>query len=217
LSITLEGEALAKAYGGMEAVKDCSFSIGPGITALMGHNGSGKSTLLRLFALLEEPTSGKLIYKEGGSELAKDIRLRRRLTLVLPGAIIFNATVLYNAAYGLKVRGMSNREQRELAMNALWTVGLADMADKQALTLSSGEAQRLAIARALAVRPDVLFMDEPTASVDEENTAAIEALIKGIAGGHRVPVIVLATHDREQAGRLADMVITMSRGRIEQN
>jgi len=218
LSVLLELKKVSLSYGPKQVLNDCSCSIGAGVTVIMGHNGSGKSTLLRACALLEEPTEGKVHYSENGKNLHHDITLKRRLTLVLAKGGLFNASVLNNACYGLKVRGVPALKRKEMAMAALEAVGLAHLARQNALTLSSGEAQRLALARALSIHPEVLFLDEPTASVDEESTALIEELIirmnKGGGNTPHVPSIVLTTHDREQALRLAGEHITMSRGTI---
>lgn len=218
MSVSLELKGLGLSYGDKPVLKDCTASLGTGITVIMGHNGSGKSTLLRACALLEEPAEGEVYYSENGRDLDHDITLKRRLTLVLARGGLFNASVLSNAAFGLRVRGVHSDERRKTAMEALEAVGLLHLSRQNALTLSSGEAQRLALARALAIQPEVLFLDEPTASVDEENTEAIESLIlqmsKGGAGAPHVPSIVLTTHDREQASRLGGKLLTMSKGTI---
>ncbi len=220
MSVLLELKKVSLSYGPKQVLNDCSCSISAGVTAIMGHNGSGKSTLLRACALLEEPTSGQVIYAANGSRLEHDMTLKRKLTLVLPRGGLFNASVSSNAGYGLKVRGVPAIKRREMAMEALKAVGLERLSRQNALTLSSGEAQRLALARALAISPEVLFLDEPTASVDEENTESIENLIlklsKGEDSAPHVPSIVFTTHDSDQSRRLASRIITMSRGTIVQ-
>lgn len=203
-------------YGAKEVIAGVSLALEPGVTAIMGHNGCGKSTLIRIAALLEEPTSGAVRYMdEAGDELAHDMALRRRVTMVQSKAGLFNSSVLYNAAFGLTLRGVAKTEANERAMEILKQVGLDDKAHQNALSLSSGEQQRLAIARAMVIGPDVLMLDEPTASVDEENTAIIESLIERLGEGNgEKPIVLLATHDRPQAERLASKVYTMSRGRL---
>lgn len=217
MSVSLELKGVSLSYGDKAVLMDCTINMGTGITVIMGHNGSGKSTLLRVCALLEEPAEGEVLYSENGRNLDHDITLRRRLTLVMARGGLFNASVLSNAGYGLRVRGVQKYERTGKAMEALEAVGLAHLARQSALTLSSGEAQRLSLARALAIEPEVLFLDEPTASVDEENTALIEKLIiqmnRGGTSPH-VPSIVLTTHDREQAERLGGNKLFMSKGTI---
>jgi tungstate transport system ATP-binding protein len=204
---------ISKSYDGREVVSGCTHGFERGVYALMGPNGSGKSTLLRICALLERPDRGDIYYSNSEGAIEHGISLRRRITLVLPKAGIFNTSVYKNAAYGLKVRGLPKGEIKERTHEALRTVGLLDRARQNALTISSGEAQRLALARAVVTGPEVLFLDEPTASVDEENYAIIEGLILDMkkAGS---PTVVMSTHDREQAARLADSIIMMRGGRL---
>jgi tungstate transport system ATP-binding protein len=211
MSLSLSIRGVTKSYGGKEVLKGCTYDFERGVYALMGKNGAGKSTLLRVCALLEPPGGGEVLYRDGEGPAANGIALRRRLTLVMPRAGIFNTTVLKNADYGLRLRGVGRREREERAGEALRAVGLLPLAGQNALTISSGEAQRLALARAMALGPEVLFLDEPTASVDEENVEIVEDLILGMKR-RGSPTVVMATHDREQAARLADSIIRMKGG-----
>ncbi len=213
MSLRLSIRAVSKGYGGKEILKGCSYDFERGVYALMGPNGAGKSTLLRVCALLEKPDGGDVIYSNNEGKAEEDIALRRRITLVLPRAGIFNTTVANNAAYGLTVRGIGRSEIKKRVHEALRTVGLLDRAKQNALTISSGEAQRLALARAMVIEPEVLFLDEPTASVDEENVEIIEGLILDMKE-RGSPTVVMATHDREQALRLADHIIRMRGGSL---
>lgn len=213
MSLSLSIRGVTKSYGGREVLKGCTCDFERGVYALMGQNGAGKSTLLRVCALLEPPDGGEVLYRDGEGPVGNGIALRRRVTLVMPRAGIFNTTVLRNAAYGLKLRGLGRREREDRAFEALRAVGLSPLAGQNALTISSGEAQRLALARALALGPEVLFLDEPTASVDEENVEIVEGLILDMKR-RGSPVVVMATHDREQAARLADRTIRMKGGAL---
>jgi tungstate transport system ATP-binding protein len=179
----------------------------------MGANGSGKSTFFRICMLLEAPDSGEVTYLSGDSILNKDITLKRRITLVLPKVGLFNSTVYNNAAYGLKIRNVSKGEIAGRVEKVLDFVGLSDKKRQNALTLSSGEAQRLGIARAIVIEPEILFLDEPTASTDQENTEIIEDIILKMGKEGRAKVII-TTHDREQAIRLAVKVLIMKNGSI---
>ena len=179
----------------------------------MGPNGSGKSTFFRICALIEEPDSGEIKFFSEGDALKNDIYLRRRITLVLPKIGIFNTTVFQNVAYGLKVRGTKNSETEEKVHDALEFVGLNHKKNSHALSLSSGETQRLGIARAIVIDPEILFLDEPTASLDPYNTTIIEELITKIKGRNKI-TIVMVTHNLYQAQRLADYVLFMHDGRI---
>ena len=136
------------------------------------------------------------------------------MTLVLPRIGVFNTTVFRNAAYGLQLRSAKRQEIEERVQNALDFVGLGPKRDQHALTLSSGETQRLGIARALVLEPEILFLDEPTASVDEENTEIIESIVGAMKKQGRLTVI-MTTHDRGQAERIADRLLIMKHGRIE--
>jgi tungstate transport system ATP-binding protein len=141
------------------------------------------------------------------------MNLRRRINLVLPKIGIFNTTVFKNVAYGLKIRGFKKKETEEKAHRALEFVGLIHKKDLNALTLSSGEAQRLGIARALVIDPEMLFLDEPTASLDPISTTIIEETILNIKKDNRL-TIIMVTHNIFQAKRLADRVLFMYDGKI---
>lgn len=179
----------------------------------MGPNGSGKSTLLRVCALIEPIDGGEIVYTEGGKPLPHDIFLRRRMTLLLPRIGVFNTTVYKNVAYGLTVRNAGRTMIEHKVDAALAAVGLTHKKHHKALTLSSGETQRLGIARAMAIDPEILFLDEPTASIDEENTGMVEEIILSLKKAGKT-TMVITTHDREQAERLADTIIMMQNGRI---
>ena len=138
----------------------------------------------------------------------------RRITLVLPRIGLFNTTVWKNVAYGLSLRGQKGVAAEEKITRALAFVGLEKKRDQHALTLSSGESQRLGIARALVLEPEVLFLDEPTASIDEENTSIIESIIKTMKQEGR-SMVIMTTHDRAQAERLADRVLHLRQGSFE--
>ncbi len=214
MSLRLIADNVVKSYNGKPILRGCSCDLQPGNTyALMGPNGCGKSTFLRICALLEQQDGGAVRYVAGDAEQPQDLALRRRITLVLPKVGVFNTTVMKNAAYGLGVRGIGGDDARKQAEGALAFVGMAHLKDQHALTLSSGETQRLGIARALAVNPEILFLDEPTASVDSENTGIIEGIINRLKQEHGRTVII-TTHDREQADRIADRILVVEDGRL---
>ncbi len=204
MSLVLTVEDIRKTYNGNEVFSGFSLTFEHArVFSLMGPNGSGKSTFLRLCALLEEPDSGSVKFFDGDRESAKDITLKRRITLVLPKGGIFNATVFDNISYGLKIRGVAKDEIRKRTARYLETFGLMEKKEQNALALSSGEAQRLCIARAMAIEPDLLFLDEPTASVDEKNSRIIEEIIIGMKEQGN-PAVIMTTHDPAQAKRLSD-------------
>ena len=216
MGLNLTVSHLVQRYNGKAALDDCSVAFTHGaVYALMGPNGSGKSTLLRACSLLETADSGEIKYynSDNAFSLPHDLSLRRRICLVLPKIGVFNTSVFKNIAYGLSVRGFGKKSISQQVYEALDAVGLTHKSKQNALTLSSGETQRLGIARAMVIKPEILFLDEPTASIDEENTRIVEEIIKGLKRSGRT-MIILTTHDREQALRLSDSVVSMRNGRI---
>lgn len=175
------------------------------LTVVMGPNGAGKSLLLRLLHGLIEPTAGQVYW--GGQPLHE--RLRRRQAMVFQRPVLLRRSVAANIAFVLELRGVASKKR---VLAALEEVGLADRARQPARLLSGGEQQRLVLARALALDPQVLFLDEPTANLDPFSMAAIESII---ARTHeRGTKVILVTHDIGQARRLADDVIFLNRGRL---
>lgn len=216
MSLILTVSDIYKSYNGIPVLKGCSFSFDKGgVYVLTGPNGSGKSTLLRICALLENQDKGEINYSSENNILKNDMELRRRITLVLPKVGVFNTTVFKNTAYGLKIRGVSKKEMEARVSKALDFVGLIYKKNQNALTLSSGETQRLGIARAIVIEPEILFLDEPTASVDRENTGIIENIVLNMKRKDR-STIIITTHDMSQAERLGGIMLIMSEGKIIQ-
>jgi tungstate transport system ATP-binding protein len=214
MSLKLAVSKVTRNYDGKDILKDCSFSFeSQGMYILIGPNGSGKSTFLRVCALLEEPDNGEVIYFSSDAVVTKDINLRRRISLVLPKIGVFNTTVFNNMRYGLKIRGWAKKDIEEKVNAILDFVGLTQKKDLNALSLSSGEIQRLGIARAIIIEPEILFLDEPTASLDPYNTTVIEDMITKLKKQNRM-TIIMVTHNMFQAQRLADTVLFMYDGRI---
>lgn len=180
-----------------------------GPTIVMGPNGAGKSLLLRLLHGLIEASEGKVLF----NTQPMNAWVRRRQAMVFQRPVVLRRSVRANIDYALAAthgyRGSSRRERlREL----LDMGGLADMAKQRARTLSGGEQQRLALVRAVAASPDLLFLDEPTSSLDPASTHRIEALIRRFV--EEGTKIVMVTHDLGQARRLAGEIVFMHRGRV---
>lgn len=204
--LPLEADGLVYQKGGQRIIDDLSLRIAsPGVTVVMGPNGAGKSVLLRLAHGLLRADAGSISW----NGRAPDDALRRRQALVFQAPVLLRRSVAANIRFVLKLRGLPHGEA-EVA-SALSVAGLAGLAARPARVLSGGEKQRLAMARALALNPEVLLLDEPTVSLDPASTAAVEALV-ATARGHGVKVI-LVTHDIGQARRLADDVVFLHRGR----
>jgi len=187
--------------------------IVPGeIFAVVGPSGAGKSTLLRLMNFLEKPSQGRVIHHgRAWTPSTLPIALRRQMTTVFQQPYLLNASVARNVSYGLRVRGLRNgRQDTKLALEE---VRLAHLAEQPAATLSGGEAQRVSLARALVLNPELLFLDEPTANLDPGNVRLIEEIVVR-ANQQRGATVVLVTHNVWQARRLAHRVALLYEGEI---
>ncbi len=214
MGLTLELSRISKSYHDQQVIQDCSFTFAPGGTyVIMGPNGCGKSTLLRIAALLEKPDRGEVKFMNGETPLSPDIHLKRRLTMVFPRVGVFNTTVARNVAYGLGIRGITKDEMQDRVDKALELVRLAHKRGQRALTLSSGETMRLGLARALAIEPDILFLDEPTTSIDVANTEIIEQVLLKISQDRKLTLIIV-THDAAQAQRFQGRLLHMRDGKL---
>jgi len=194
--------------GGKRLIKDLNhtFTAGPR-TVILGPNGAGKSLLLRLCHGLLTPSAGSIRWQ---GNLDDDPVVHQAMVFQRP--VMLRRTVAANAAYALALRGVPRSERNDRVEDALKRTGLSRLADQPARVLSFGEQQKLALARAWALRPKVLFLDEPTASLDPAATHTIEEVIAAFHdAGTR---IIMTTHDMGQARRLGDEVMFMHRGRL---
>jgi tungstate transport system ATP-binding protein len=189
----------------VRALSEVSLSILPGErVALVGANGCGKSTLLRLMHGLAAPTAG---------QVTQDATLRQAMLFQKPH--LLRLPVASNVALGLWLRGTPWRAAKDQALVALSRVGLADLAQRNARKLSGGQMQRVAMARAWALQPQVLLLDEPTASLDPHAKREVEALIEEFAQATQPAVtLVFASHNLGQVKRLASRVIYLEHGRV---
>lgn len=207
--LPLEVRALGYGVNGTTLINDLELTLASeGITVLMGPNGAGKSVLLRLLHGLLQPTAGVVLWRG----LANSKATRMRQALVFQRPVLLRRSVVANVAFALK---LSTHPQPPAAMALLSKVGLAERARQPARLLSGGEQQRLAMARALALQPKVLFMDEPTASLDPASAFAIEQIAK--AANQTGTKIVWVTHDLGQAQRMADDVVFLHHGRVTEH
>src|SRR5213594_2917557 len=184
-----------------------------GTVAVVGHNGAGKSTLLRLLALLEAPTEGQVLLNGAVVPRRPPASLRRRVTLVEQRPILFRGTVRENLEYGLQVRDMGRAAANGIVGDVVDRLGLQSLLARRRHELSDGEVQRVAVARALALRTDVLLLDEPASSADR---AAAGALYRGLAAERaaRPFAVCIASHQLEDAYRWADDIRALAEGRL---
>lgn len=208
----MEVERLSLWYGDNQALHDINLSLPAGkVTALIGPSGCGKSTLLRCLNRMNDRIEGCRVegtIRLGDESVSKvDVyTLRRRVGMVFQRPNPFPLSIYDNVAYGLRMQAHHTHSELDKAVeSALRSVGLwdevSDGLDRSGLALSGGQAQRLCIARALAVNPDVLLMDEPTSALDPISTALVEELVTRIARQHTV---VIVTHNMQQAARVSE-------------
>jgi tungstate transport system ATP-binding protein len=210
--LPLRAEDLRYAANGVPILRGVSFALEAGPPALIiGPNGAGKSVLLRLLHGLLSPTGGAVRWA-GESSGCRSRRRMPRDAMVFQRPVMLRRSVLANAAYPLKLAGLPRAERLARARAALERVGLDGMTDRPARRLSGGEQQRLALARASALNPEVLFLDEPSASLDPAATLAVERIVSDIAA--QGTKVVMTTQDLGQARRLAGEVLFLHRGRL---
>lgn len=205
----LEARGLSFSTAGARLIDDVSLAIAPGRrTVILGANGAGKSLLLRLLHGLERPSTGHVLHH--GRPL--DRRARRAQAMVFQRPVLLRRSVRANLRFALSVCGLCGRQRAEREAEALARARLTDLAHRPARLLSGGEQQRLAIARALAGRPEILLLDEPTASLDPASTQEIETLIE--AATAEGVTVILVTHDLGQARRLGQDAVFLHAGRV---
>jgi tungstate transport system ATP-binding protein len=206
-------ENVMKRHGDREVLRIDQLEVNPGeILCLVGPTGAGKSTLLRLLAAVEAPSTGRLIFREqtfGAEELPLD--LRRHITLVFQRPLPLVGTVRDNVEFGLRLRGATERHQRAEAV--LDRLGLRPLAHRSARTLSGGETQLVALARALVLEPEVLLLDEPTANLDPARVALVESVVREVHA-QKGTTVVWATHNLFQAHRVAERAALLLDGRL---
>lgn len=202
---------VTREYGERRVLDIAALSVARGETlGLIGPTGAGKSTLLRLLAGLEFPTAGELRFGETRFDGAEPpLAVRRRIALVFQRPTLLSGSVRANVEYGLRVRGIPVAGVEPL----LKQLGLLEMAAQPARTLSAGQSQLTALAAALAVKPDVLLLDEPTANLDPARVALVEEVVSEVRRQREITV-VWATHNIFQARRCADRVMLLLEGRV---
>lgn len=205
-----------KHYGDRQVLNLQSLEIESGhVYSILGPNGAGKTTLLRIMSLLTTNDTGTVeVFGEkvqwNQSQL---LRLRRQMAMVTQSSFMFEGSVAYNVAYGLNVRRTPEKIKQIKVNECLELLGMQSFKDYRARNLSGGERQKVAIARALAIDPKVLFLDEPTSNIDPGSAMEIEEHIR-LINSEQGTTILLITHNLFQARRLAEEVAVLWEGRL---
>jgi len=200
---------------GVEVLRVGELGVETGeVLAVIGPNGAGKSTLLQVAALVLRPSQGEVLF-DGAPVGVDTLATRRRLAIALQAPHLIHASVLENAALGLRLRGVAAAERRRRALDWLRRFGVEALAARPATRLSGGEAQRVSLARAFAVAPELLLLDEPFSGLDEATRGGLLDDLAGVLGETGVTT-VFVTHDRNEALRLADRVAVLIGARLRQ-
>ena len=204
--LTLETRDLVLELNKIRYINKINLAIrSDNLTVVMGENGAGKSLLLRLLHGLINPTHGEILWN--GVQMNDSIRKQQAMVFQRP--VLLRRTVAANIDFVLRLKGLNHKDHRD---QILENVGLLEFYNKPARTLSVGEQQRLALARSLATNPEIIFLDEPTASLDPSSTLAIEKIV---ARAHKNGTkIIFITHNLGQAKRVADDVVFLHKGKL---
>lgn len=211
----LKVEAITKTYDGKCVLDNVSFQVKEGeFLSILGPSGCGKTTLLRILIGLENQDSGQIIM--GDKDISNLEPGQRGMGIVFQNYALFpNMTVLENVEYALKLDANLKKDAHEIAMRTLEMIGLTDQLNKKPAQLSGGQQQRVAIARTLAMNPNVILLDEPISALDVTNREIMKKELKQIQAKFNATMIFI-THDQEEAFYLSDRIMVMSEGKIEQ-
>jgi tungstate transport system ATP-binding protein len=202
----LEARGVGVVLGGHSALRDVSLSLaGTGNLVVLGANGAGKSVLLRVLHGLLAPTAGEVLWAGRAAR-------PRAQAMVFQRPVMLRRPAIANIEYALAANGFDRHERRKRAEESLERVGLAHLARRQARALSGGEQQRLALARAWSLQPRVLFLDEPTASLDPAAAQDVERIVAEIRAAGTA--IVMTTHNLGLARRMAEEIVFLHDGRL---
>ena len=208
ISMKLEVVELSKVFDTKEAVKSVSFGVEEGeFLSILGPSGCGKTTLLRMLIGLVKPTTGS-IFKDG-KEITNKAPSSRKMGFVFQNYALFeNMTVLQNVEYALKIKKETRAIARETALRLIEKMGLTEHMNKKPYSLSGGQQQRVAIARTLALNPDVILFDEPMSALDVATRLSLRKELKDIQKEFHTTMIYI-THDQEEAFAMSDKILVM--------
>jgi len=215
--VVVEGRDLVVVLGGQKVLDVPSFTVREGeVMMIIGPNGSGKTTLLLTLALLLKPASGTVLYRGqpiAGTKLV--LHQRRKLAVVFQEPLLLNSSVTDNVTLGLKLRGVPHEEIKRRAEKWLDRFGILPLAKRQARLLSGGEAKRTSLARAFALEPEVLFLDEPFMALDSPTRQGLFDDFESVLRETKTTVLMV-THDRDEATILGDRVAVIIEGEVRQ-
>lgn len=206
---------LSKSFDGKKILNELSFDLLEGeFLSILGPSGCGKTTLLRILIGLEKADSGEIL--KGGKDISSLKSFDRGMGIVFQNYALFpNMTVLQNVEYALTLNKNTKKDATAIAKRTLEQVGLTDQQDKKPNQLSGGQQQRVAIARTLAMNPDVILLDEPISALDVTNREIMKAELKALQKKFKATMLFI-THDQEEAFFLSDRIMVMNQGNIEQ-
>ena len=208
-------DKVSKQYKEKEVLKSVSFTVRDGeFLSILGPSGCGKTTLLRILIGLLPPDTGKII--KDGADITKAAPDKRGMGIVFQNYALFeNMTALQNVEYALKIKKSTKQSARETAEKMLDVVGLSDNAKSLPKNLSGGQQQRVAIARTLALQPDIILLDEPMSALDVATRLSMRSELKKLQASFGTTMIYV-THDQEEAFALSDRIMIMDKGEISQ-
>ncbi|AOT71756.1 ATP-binding cassette domain-containing protein [Geosporobacter ferrireducens] len=201
---------IVKAYEDYQVLEIGKWSIRKGsLWGIIGSNGAGKSTLAKIIGKLEDPTAGEILYD--GKPFTT--QMQKEMTVVFQKPYLLRSSVWENIAYPLKIRDYSSNEIERSVKDILLQMGIEKIQHQKSWTLSGGEAQKVALARALVFKPKLLILDEPTANIDPSAVAVMEKMIRNTNEENQTTVLMV-THSLQQAKRLCKEIVFMHRGKI---
>jgi tungstate transport system ATP-binding protein len=208
----LQLKGVSRQYGQLHVLREISFTFQEGIIyGIIGPNGAGKSTLLRVMTAMERPSRGEVIWE--GKPLKEPVP---QIACVWQKPYLFLGTVRENILYGMKLRGWATARKKERLEIILEVFRLRELAGRDTKSLSGGETARVALARAVAIQPRLLVLDEPAANLDPAHTLLLEESIREIARQEKITT-VMVTHDMFQAKRLAEETLFLNQGVLEEH
>lgn len=213
--VNLEIKELTKIYNKKTVLNNISFEVNDGeFLSILGPSGCGKTTLLKILIGIETPTSGK-IYKDE-KNITKYDPSKRKMGIVFQNYALFpNMTAFDNVMYALKIKYKNKEKAKQEALEMIKLVNMEEHINKYPHQLSGGQQQRIAIARTLALKPDIILFDEPMSALDADNRLVLRRELKAIQKKFKTTMIYI-THDQEEAFSLSDRVMVMNNGNIEQ-